>query len=133
MLHMYRWCIAAFSSGLWNIPTPVDQVLDDRLVQTRVKIDIIVRAAVAARTASKEEIRAYGAPDVSPRIIENCLLTAGLTSRETLAMLPFTPRQRQARLLWLLKESTGEWNGALLSSVMRVGSVCMRIMDTYTA
>ena len=27
------------------------------------------------------------------------------------------------------KEKTGEWNGALLSSVMRVDSVCMRVMD----
>ena len=29
----------------------------------------------------------------------------------------------------IVKESTGEWDGALLSSVMRVGSVCMRVMD----
>ena len=28
---MYRWCVAAFSSGLWNIFTSVDQVLDGRL------------------------------------------------------------------------------------------------------
>ena len=25
---MYQWCVAALSSGLWNILTPVDQVLD---------------------------------------------------------------------------------------------------------
>ena len=25
----------------------------------------------------------------------------------------------------VVKVSTGEWNGALLSSVMRIGSVCM--------
>ena len=80
----------------------------------------IVRAAVAARTASKEVIRAYGAPCVSPRIIENCLLTAGLTSRETLAMLPFTPRQRQAQLLWCVKESTGvEWLYVVFSDESR--------------
>ena len=30
---MYRWCVAAFSSDLWNIPTPVDQVPDGRVVQ----------------------------------------------------------------------------------------------------
>ena len=30
-----------------------------------------------------------------------------------------------------MKKSTGEWNGALLSSVMRVGSVCMRAMDVH--
>ena len=31
----------------------------------------------------------------------------------------------------VVKESTGEWNGALLSSVMRVGSVCMRVMHVH--
>ena len=30
-----------------------------------------------------------------------------------------------------VKESTEELNGILLSSVMRVGSVCMRVMDVY--
>ena len=30
-----------------------------------------------------------------------------------------------------MKESTGEWNGALLSSVMRIGSVCMRVIDVH--
>ena len=29
----------------------------------------------------------------------------------------------------VVKESAGEWNGALLSSVMSVGSVCTRVMD----
>ena len=38
---MYRWCVAAFSSGLWNTPIPVDQVLDGRVVQTHVKIDAL--------------------------------------------------------------------------------------------
>ena len=38
---MYRWYVADFSSGLWNIPTPIDQVLDGRVVQTNVKIDAL--------------------------------------------------------------------------------------------
>ena len=38
---MYRWCVAALSSGLWNIPTPVDQVLDGCVIQTHVKIDAL--------------------------------------------------------------------------------------------
>ena len=29
----------------------------------------------------------------------------------------------------VVKESTGEWNGALLSSEIRVGSVCIRVMN----
>ena len=36
---MYWWCVAAFSSSLWNIPTPIHQVLDGRIVQTHIKID----------------------------------------------------------------------------------------------
>ena len=36
---MYRRFVAAFSCGLWNIPAPVDLVLDGRVVQTHVKID----------------------------------------------------------------------------------------------
>ena len=48
LLHMlgtiYRWWVLAFSSGLWNIPTtPVDQVLDGRVVQTHVKIDALCK------------------------------------------------------------------------------------------
>ena len=31
----------------------------------------------------------------------------------------------------IVKESTGEWNGALLSSAMRVGSVCILVMDVH--
>ena len=38
---MYRWCVAAFSSGLWNITTPVDQVLDGHIVQMHVKINAL--------------------------------------------------------------------------------------------
>ena len=37
------WCAAASSSGLWNIPTPVDPVLDGRVVQTDVKIDVLCK------------------------------------------------------------------------------------------
>ena len=45
LLHMvgtvYRWCVVAFSSGLWNIPTPMNQVLDGHLVQMHVTIDAL--------------------------------------------------------------------------------------------
>ena len=56
---MYRWCVAAFSSGLWNISTPVDQV--PRSTDAR-QDRRIVRAAVAVQTASREEIRVHVAP-----------------------------------------------------------------------
>ena len=80
----------------------------------------------AAVTASREEMQAHVAPAVSPNTI-----AVGLRSRVPLARLPLTPRHRQARLLYsgLVKESTRKWNGAMLFSVMRVGFVCMRVMD----
>ena len=56
---MYRLCVATFSSGLWNIVTPLDQILDGRVIQTDVKI--------GARTASREEIREHVAPAVSKK------------------------------------------------------------------
>ena len=31
----------------------------------------------------------------------------------------------------VVKESTGEWNGAIVFLVMRIGSVCMRVMDVH--
>ena len=65
------------------------------------------------------------------RDIRNRLLVAGPGSRVTLAKLPLTPRRRQARLLWCRERSTGRWDDALLSSVMRVGSACMRVMDVH--
>ena len=40
---MYQWCVAAVSSGLWNIPTPVDQVLDDCIAQMHVKINTLCK------------------------------------------------------------------------------------------
>lgn len=36
---MYRWCVATFSSGLSNIPSPVDQAPDVRVVHINVNID----------------------------------------------------------------------------------------------
>ena len=82
----------------------------------------IVWAAVCARTASREEIRAHVAPEMSPRTIGNRLLAAGLRSRVPLARLPLG-------YPGVGKESTGEWNEAMLSSVMRVDYVCRQVMD----
>ena len=76
---MYRWYASAFSNDLWNIPTPV--ACQDRS---------IVQSAVAARTASKEEIR--GSAHV-------CLWPGYHLHHETADVV---------------KELTGEWNGALI-------------------
>ena len=50
---VYTWCIAVFNSGLWNIPTPVDQALHDRVVglQTRVKICSFSKFSVTSPTS----------------------------------------------------------------------------------
>ena len=66
-----------------------------------------MRAAVAARTEFREEIRAHVAPAVSRRTIGNCLLAAGLKSRVPLIDTG------------VVKGSTGE--------------VCIRVMDVYSA
>ena len=58
----------------------------------------IVRAAVAARIESREEIWARVAPAVPSRTIGHRLLAAGLRSRVHLVRLPLTPRHHQARL-----------------------------------
>ena len=72
---------------------------------------------VAAQTASREEIRAHGAPAVSPLTIENRVLATGLRSRVPLAKRGYSG---------IVKESTGEWNGALLvfSDESRFCNVC---------
>ena len=77
------------------------QVLHGRVVQT---------SAVVARTAFREEIRAHVATAVSPRTIENTA-KHGYSGG--------------------VKKSTGVWNGALLSSVMYVGSLCVRLVDIH--
>ena len=38
---VYRWCVTAFSSHLWKISTPIDQVLDGHIVQMHIKIDAL--------------------------------------------------------------------------------------------
>ena len=65
-----RHNVSAFSSGLWNIPTLLDQVLDDRVLQTHVKIEeLSEQREVAVQTTSREEIRAHVAPAVLPTVL----------------------------------------------------------------
>ena len=91
----------------------------------------IVRGAMANGTASMEVIWTHVAPTVSPRINGNSLLAAGLRSSVTLTRLSFKSRHREARLLWCRDIVEWEWNGALLFSVMIVGSICMRVKDVH--
>ena len=88
----------------------------------------IMLVAMAARTASREEIRAHVASAVSPRIVGNHLLAAGLRLRVPLTRLPLTPRHRQARLLWYRERVDWrvQWRSAVSSYF-----VCMRVMDVH--
>ena len=79
---MYQWCVAAFNTGIWNIPTHKSGC---GLLRTDAHQDQhIVRVAVAA---SREEIHTHVAPAISPRSIGNHLLAAGLRSRVPLGRL----------------------------------------------
>ena len=73
------------------------------------------------------------APAVSARTIGNCLFEAGLKSCVPLARLPMKPRHAKRGYSSVVKESTGERNGALLSLEIRVGSDCKYWMHTCMA
>ena len=87
---MYWWCVAK------------------RMHSTDARQDrFIVRAVVAAQTASREEISAHVALAVSPRTIGNRLLAAGIRSRVPLARIPLTPCTAKQSYAGVVKESTG--------------------------
>ena len=128
---VYRWCVADFSSDLWNIPTPIDQVLDGHIVQSHVKIDALCEQWWLPKQH----------PGKKSRHMLHLLCHQGLLGSVCLQ------QDSDHVCLWpgyhlhhdttkhdysgVLKEFSGDWNGALLSSVMRVGSVCMRVMDIH--
>ena len=88
---------------------------------------LIVRAAVAARTASREEIQAHVAPAVSARTTGNSLLVAGLRSRVPLARLPLyttTPPSTATLVSWSV-----EWRSVVFSAVSRF---CVYVSDGRT-
>ena len=81
----------------------------------------ILRATMAARTASREEIRAHVATAVSTKTTGNRLLEAGLRLGVPLARLLLKPRYRQARLL-CCRESVDwrvEWRSVFFSDESR--------------
>ena len=83
--------------------------------------------------ASREEILALIASAVSPRTLgtvslqqhsDHMCLGPGYHLHHDTAKHSYSG---------VVKESTVEWNGGLLSLVMRVGSVCMRVMDVHVS
>ena len=71
---MYRWNVAAFNSGLWNIPTPADQVLNSCIVQMHVKIDALCGQQWQARPHPWNKSGYLLDLLLSPRTIGNRLL-----------------------------------------------------------
>ena len=115
-----RLCVAAFSSGLWNIPTPLDQVLDGRMVQMLVKIDTLCEQQWLPK-----QLLCHEGP------LETICLQQ---DSDHMCIWPDYHLHHDIGkhgYSGILTESTGEWNGALLSSVIRVGSVCMWVMDVH--
>ena len=86
---------------------------------------------VAALTASREEIQAHVAPAVSPRTTGNSLFAAELNHVCLWIGYQLLYDAVRHGYFGVVKESTGEWKGALFSSVMRVGSVCVRRIDVH--
>ena len=117
---MYRWCDAPLSSCLLYIPTHVDRVLDGHIVQTHVKIETLCVQQWPPKQNLGKKLR-HMLHLLCHQGQLGTVCSPAFRSRVPLARLPFISGYHPERLLW----STGEWNGALLSSVMRVGSLCM--------
>ena len=128
---MYRRCVAALSSGLWNIPTSVDQVLDGRIVQMHVKIDALCeqwwppKQHLGKKSGHMLHLLCHKGPLGTVYLQQNSdhvCLWPGYHLHHDTAKHDYSD---------VVKESTGEWDDALLSSVMRVGSVCMLVMVAH--
>ena len=128
-----RRCVSAYSCGLCNIPTPIDQVLDGPIVQTHVKIDALceLRKPPEQHPGKKSWHMMHLLRQQGPlrtvclqQVSDHMCLCPDYHSHHNAAKQDYSG---------VVKESTGEWNGALLSSVIRVGYVCMRVMDVHLA
>ena len=126
---MHRWCVAVFSIGLWNIPIPVDQVLDGRVIQTHAKVD----ALCEQRWPSEQNPGKKSGHMLHLLCHQGPLGTVCLQQdSDHVCLWPgYHLHHDTAKHSYSsdVKESTGEWNGALLPSMIKLGSVCMRLMD----
>ena len=107
-------------SGLWNIPTLVDQVLDRRLVQMHVKIDALSEQRWPPEQHSKKK------SDHMLHLLchQGPLGTVCLQQDSNLVCpvrLPPTPRHRQARILWcrVRVDWRMEWRSVVFSGESR--------------
>ena len=121
---MYRWCVYAFSSGLWNIPTPEHQVLYGRVVQTQVKID-----ALCEHCWPPEQHAGKKSWNMLHLLYHQGSLETVYLQQESDHVCLWPGCHLYHGYSGVVRKSTGEWNDLLLSSLMRVSSVCMRVVD----
>ena len=127
LVTIYRWGDAAFNSVLWNIPTLADQVLDSRVVQTHVGID----ALCEQRWPPIQHAGMKSGHMLHLLCHEGPLRTVCLQRDSGHVCLYLHHNTVKHGCPGVMKESTKEWNGTLLSSVMGVNSFCMRVMDVH--
>ena len=124
-------CSAQCISSLWNISTSVCQVLDGRVVQTHVKTDTLCEQ----RWPPEHHPGKKSGHTLYLQCHQGTLGTVCLQKDSNHVFLwPCYHLHHDTvkhGYTGIMKESTGGWDGALLSSVMRVGSVCMRVMDVH--
>ena len=117
---MYRWCVTSLSSGLWNIPTPVNQVQDSHVEQIHVKIDAC--ASSDGRPNSIQEKKSGHTLHLlcHQGPLETVCLQPD-SSCVPLARLPLTPGHHQARLLWCCERVNQrvEWCSVVFSHESR--------------
>ena len=128
---MYQWCVAAFSSGLWNIPIPIDQTLDSHEVQMQVKTDALYKQQwlpkqhPGKKSGHMLHLLCHQGPMGTICLQHDsdhvCIWPGYHLHHDT----------TKHRYSGVVQESTGEWNGTLFSSVMKVSSVCMQVMDVH--
>ena len=109
----------------WNIPTTVDQVLDGRIIQTHVKID-----ALCEQCRPPEQHPGKKSGHMLQLLCQQEPLGTVCLQQDLdhLCLWPGYHDTSKHGYSGTVKESTGEWNGALLSSLVRVSSICIRVM-----
>ena len=127
---MYRWCVAAFISGLWNIPIPIDQVLTSHKVQMHVKTDALC----------KQQWPPKQHPGKKSRHMLHLLCHQGPLGTVCLQQdsnrmclwlgYPLTPRHFQARLLW--SHERVDWRVEWRSVIFNESRFCLYASDVRT-
>ena len=120
---MYWWCVTGFNSGLWKIPTPIDQVLDRCIIQMQVKIDALCeqwwlpKQHPGKKSGHMLHLVCHQGPLGTVCLQQDsdhmCLWPGYHLHHDT----------AKHGYCSVVKDLTGEWKGTSLSSVMRVGSV----------